>query len=500
MKAYYMGLDNGGTSCKAVLFDNKGNEVCSAGRMLAMITPHPLHTERDMKVLWEKNIECISEVIRISGIEAKLIRGVACSGHGKGLYVLDKEGNPVRNGIVSTDGRAASYVDQWEQDGTASQVFERNYQKILACQPVSLLRWMKDHEPENYNNIRWVFAVKDYIRYCLTGEAYSEITDYSGSNLLDLTNRAYSQDLFDLFSISEMFDCMPPLKGSADICGYVTKEVFALTGLPEGIPVAGGMFDIDACSIAMNIVDSNYLCVIAGTWSINEYIARKPVLNQTVMMNSYYCYDDYFLIEESSPTSAGNLEWYINRFMGKEKVEAKAQGMNIYAFCDRLVESVKPEDGDIIFLPYLYGSNYNPSSKACFLGMSSHHTQAHMVRAVFEGIVFCHMVHIEKLLMNRTEFKSIRLAGGAANSAVWAQMFADVTGYPVEVVGVKELGALGSAMVAAVACNDFGDLKEASRAMSTVGRQVLPGPGADVYKQRFARYKAISQDMEKYFG
>lgn len=500
MKAYYMGIDNGGTSCKAVLFDHTGKEIYSSGRILEMLTPKPLHTERDMDVLWEKNIACIRDTIQKSKIDPKLIKGVGCCGHGKGLYLINKMGKPLRNGIVSTDGRAAPYVTQWEQEGTSDKVFERNYQKILACQPVSLLKWMKNHERENYNRIKWVFAVKDYIRFCLTGEAYAEITDYSGSNLLDLKARAFSKDLFDLFGISEMFDCMPPLKESTDICGYITKEVSSLTGLPEGIPVAGGMFDIDACSIAMNIVDSDYLCVIAGTWGINGYIARRPVLNHSVMMNSYYCYDNYFLIEESSPTSAGNLEWYIKRFLGKEKLDAEAQGMSIYTYCDRLVESIKPEDQDVIFLPYLYGSNYNPSSKACFLGMSSYHTQAHLVRAIFEGIVFCHMVHIEKLLQNRTQFKSIRLAGGSANSTVWVQMFADVTGYPVEVVDVKELGALGSAMVAAVACGDFFDLKEASTVMSTVGNRILPSANVETYKKRFARYKAISQDMEKYFG
>lgn len=500
MKSYYMGIDNGGTSCKAVLFDQGGTEVCHAGRLLEMITPAPLQTERDMRDLWEKNTECIREAIAKSGIDPSLIRAVACSGHGKGLYLLDEEGEPVRNGIVSTDGRAASYVQEWEADGTAAQVYERNFQSILACQPVALLRWIKDHEKESYERVRWIFEVKDYIRYCLTGDAYAEITDYSGSNLLDLTQMTFSRDLLDLFGIAEMIDHLPPLKGSADICGYITDEVAALTGLPAGIPVAGGMFDIDACSIAMNIVDDSSLCVIAGTWSINEYIAKRPVLNHSVMMNSCYCTSDYFLIEESSPTSAGNLEWYITMFLGKEKLEAAAQGRNIYTYCDELAASVEPEDQDIIFLPFIYGSNYDPSSKACLLGMDSHHTQAHIVRAVFEGIVFCHMVHIEKLLKNRTAFESIRLAGGAANSGIWTQMFADVTGYPIETVSVRELGALGCAMVASVACGDHADLEEASSSMSTVGRKVYPSAKADVYRKKFARYKAISEDLEKYWS
>lgn len=496
---YYVGLDNGGTSCKAVLFDEKGKEICHAGRLLRMITPSALQTERDMEDLWSKNLECLRELVAKAGVDPLLIRGLACCGHGKGLYLWGKDGKPVRNGIVSTDGRAYRYVKAWEEDGTKERVFQKHCQRILASQPVALLRWVKDNEPENYQAIKWVFAVKDYIRFRLTGEAYSEITDCSGSNLLDLSNTAFDRDAFSWFGISEMYDCLPPLKNAMDICGKVSREVAELTGLPQGIPVAGGMFDIDACSIAMNVVDSDNLCVIAGTWSINEYIERQPVVNHTVMMNSLYCMEGYYLVEESSPTSAGNLEWYIQMYMGGERQKAEKEGLNIYQYCDRLVESVDPSDDDIIFLPYLYGSNYNPSAKACFLGLDSHHTQAHIVRAVFEGIVFCHMVHLEKLLLNKSDFKAIRLSGGAANSAVWVQMFADVTGYPVQIVEVKELGALGCAMAAAVACGDQPDIESASKAMTNLGNLYLPGKNAAVYKEKFTRYKAFSQDLEKFW-
>ena len=110
------------------------------------------------------------------------------------------------------------------------------------------------------------------------------------------------------------------------------------------------------------------------------------------MMNSNYCIDDYYLLEESSATSAGNLEWYIARFLQNEKNALSAQGKSIYAYCDDLVASIESEDQDIIFLPFIYGSNYNPDLKACFIGVDSHHMQAHFIRAVFEGIVFSHKI------------------------------------------------------------------------------------------------------------
>jgi L-xylulokinase len=500
MHKYYIGLDNGGTSCKAVIFDDKGVEISKASRMLKMITPSSFQTERNMDELWEKNAECIKEAITISKIDPILIKGIACSGHGKGLYLWGKDNKPTRNGIVSTDGRAHDIIRKWKESGIDKKVYETNYQNILACQPVALLKWLKENEIESYNNIKWIFEVKDYIRFCLTGEAFAEITDYSGSNLMDLSKNEFSKDLLSLFGIEEVFNCLPPLKKSVDICGYVTEEVSKLTLLPVGIPVAGGMFDIDACSIAMNIVDSNNICSIAGTWSINEYISSSPVTNHTVMMNSHYCLDNYYLVEECSATSAGNLEWYINKFLKYEVEQAKINNSNIYKYCDDLVEAVEPEDQDIIFLPFIYGSNYNASSKASFIGLDSHHNQSHIIRSVFEGIVFCHMIHIEKLLQNKKDFKSIRLAGGAANSNVWTQMFADVSSYPIEVVKVKELGALGCAMAASVACGDYSTLEIASKNMTTLDKTIMPREDyKKIYKDKFNRYKALYVELEKFW-
>ncbi|MGD1823342.1 MAG: FGGY-family carbohydrate kinase [Pleomorphochaeta sp.] len=497
-KSYYIGLDNGGTSTKAVLFDNKGTEICSSSRMLEMLRVAPLQTERDLSELLEKNLECIIDVVNNSNINKSLIKAISISGHGKGLYLWGKDNKPVRNGIVSTDNRATDIVKKWEEEGVCDKIFKTNYQSVLASQPVSILKWLKENEIENYNNIKWVFECKDYIRYCLTNEAYAEITDYSGSNLLNLSTKSFDKDLLKTFGIEEVFEALPPLKKSSDICGHLTKEIAEKTGLSEDVVVAGGMFDIDSCCIAMNVTDSKNLCVIAGTWSINEYISKEPVLNHSVMMNSYYCMDDYFLVEECSPTSAGNLEWYIQNFLNNELIKLNNKDKNIYKMCDEIVSSIEPEDNEVFFFPYIYGSNYNAKSKACFINYDSRDTVANSLRAVFEGIVFCHMVHIEKLLSNNNELETIRLAGGAANSKVWLQMFADITNYPIEVVDIKELGALGVAMSAAVACGDYKNLSEAAKNMSKVGEITYPrAEKREIYKRKYEKYKEISKTLNQ---
>jgi len=480
----YIGIDNGGTLCKAVLFDKDGKEICSASEDLVMITPASGHTERDMEELFQANCRIIRRVVEESKIDPKEIKGIAISGHGKGLYLWGKDDKPAMNGIVSTDGRAWEYPERWEQDGTSGKVFEKTFQKILACQPVSLLCWLRDKKPDIFGNIKWIFECKDYIRFRLTGEAYAEMTDISGSNLLNLATRGYDKDLLTLYGLESVEEALPPLKRSFDPCGKITAETAKLTGLAEGTVVAGGMFDIDACAIAMDITNDENIAVIAGTWSINEYISKKPVLNKSVMMNSIYCMDEYYLVEECSPTSAGNLKWFMEMFMPDVK--------SFRAF-DELAESVKPDEQNLIFLPYLFGSNYNPQAKASLLGLGSHHAKNHIARAILEGVCFCHKAHIEKLLQNRESTRAIRLAGGAAKSPLWAQLFADILELPVELIEGDELGALGAAMAAAVAAGDYADFPGAAKAMVKAKARVEPNPAAfDVYRKKYELYKQVS--------
>ncbi|MGA2547826.1 MAG: FGGY-family carbohydrate kinase [Rectinemataceae bacterium] len=497
MKMYFLGIDNGGTVTKAAIVDSEGREIALASRKVPMILPQPGFTERDMILLWQANCDVIREVIAQAGIGAGEIRGIACTGHGKGLYLWGRDGKPAYNGIISTDSRAWSYPEGWEKDGTAARVHEKTYQRILACQPVSILRWFKDNRPEVLKNTQWIFEVKDYVRFMLTGEAFAEITDYSGSSLMNLREARFDRELLNEFGLGDLMDRLPPIRYSTEHCGSISAAAAAATGLREGTPVAGGMFDIDACAVAMDVTDEEYLCVIAGTWSINEYVSRAPVLNKSIMMNSLFCLPGYYLIEECSPTSAGNYEWFKELFLETEIKEARERGISFYALAEEMAAGIGPGDQDIVFLPYIFGSNYNPQARACFVGLTGAHTRAQLIRSVLEGIVFCHMVHVEKLLANRPRPSAVRLAGGAANSKTWVRIFADVFQLPIEIVDVAELGTLGCAMAAAVASGVYADLKDAAKHMVKIKYRVEPDAGnAAIYAKKYARYRKVSEALD----
>ena len=493
-KQYVLGLDNGGTVTKAALFDLEGHEICTAARNTPVVSPRPGYMERDMDELWQANCGCIRQVLQQSGIAAESIIGVAVCGHGKGLYLWGKDSRPAYPGIGSTDNRAWRVTEQWYRDGTFERVYPQICQRLLPCQQAALLRWMKDTRPEVYRNIQFVFSAKDYIRFRLTGQAFSEATDISGSGLMDVKNGRFCRDLLESLGIGEVYDALAPLRNSSDLCGQITDAAASATGLRPGTPGAGGMFDVDACAIASAVTRPGQICTITGTWSINEFISDRPILGTAIAMNSLYAIPGYYLLEESSATSAGNLEWIIQNCIDTKGLSGGA----LYDYLAELAQGVDPGDSEVYYLPFLYGSNAHPLAKACFVGMTSYHTTAHMVRAVYEGVTYSHRTHIDKLLTVAQKPECIRMAGGAVNSGFWVRMFADVLNCPIETVtGVKELGALGCAMAACVAAGVYASYEQAAASMVRIAPPVFPDRALhEIYEKKYQKYRAISQTLD----
>lgn len=487
MKHYLIGLDNGGTSVKAALFDEDGKQICISSRKLQTIHPQSTIMERDLKELWQKNLDCLKELVEKSNVDPKHITAMSFSGHGKGLYLLDKEGNDLGNGILSMDQRAKHIVEQWNEKGISHKVFKHTFQKVVSAQPVALLRWLKEQQPAVYERIGSVLSVKDYIRYRFSGNIYGEISDFSGSNLIDFETTEYSDELLTLFGIEDIAHALPPLKKSTDICGSLSYEAAMYTGLKAGMPMSAGMFDVDACCIGCGMRQLDQLAMIGGTWSINVYLMEHCVHDERALYQSIYALPSYYLMEESSPTSCGNLEWIMEELLAIQD----------YDTCNKLVSSITPADNSMLFLPFLYGSNEG-DLQACFLHMSSSQTRAHILRSVYEGIAFAHKTHLERLLTFRKKPSSIRIAGGIVKSSVWLHIFADILQIPLEVVDNEELGAQGAAICAGVGAGIYPDYEQAIQRHVHIKEIIVPDSNLkDVYEAKYRSYRKAIDALSK---
>jgi L-xylulokinase len=501
MARYLVGVDNGGTMSKAAVFTQDGRELAAAARKVELLQPHPGWSERDMAAMWRGTAEAIREAVAQSGVDPAKIACVACTGHGNGLYLIDADGQPVRNGINSMDGRAAEIIAEWKADGVDARALPKTAQCVWPAQPNALLAWLREHEPQSVARASSLLMAKDYIRFMLTGEVKMELTDMSGTSLMNVVTGTYDDEVLALFDIPEMKRLLPPLVKSADLCGNVTPAAAALTGLKAGTPVAGGLFDIDACGLASGCVDERQFVMVAGTWGNNQYIARQPLVDKGLFMTSCYSMPGWYLMLEGSPTGAGNLEWFVDEFLGdKKELLRQAGGERVYAWADAAVGKLAPHESDPLFLPFLYGSNVGYPAKACFLGMVNRHTREDVMRAVYEGCIFSHNYHLQRLYAFRAKPEVIRLTGGAARSAVWSQMFADIFQVPVEIPDGSELGALGAAVAAAVACGLYPSYEAAVASMTRVARRHEPNPALrEIYALRYAKYLKAVEALKVFF-
>lgn len=498
---YFIGMDNGGTSVKAGIYDVRGNEIATANTRVTQINPHDGWIERDIEEVWQANCLAVRKVLEKSGIDPAAIKGVAATGYGNGIFLMNKEKEPAyKNCILSGDMRAKDYIKKYMREGSVGRIVNRTKQSIWAGQAAPLLAWMKDNEPEIMKNTAHVLMCVDYLRMKLTGQIGMEISNASGLSCMDLDTRKFEKDIFEELGIEEWLPCFSEnIVPSAGVAGTVTEEAAKETGLLPGTPVMGGLFDITACAIACGLTDSEKLCVVLGTWSINEYISKTPIEKEDFFMSSIYCMDEYYLELEGSTTSASNLQWFVDNFMQEEKKEMEAQGKDVYDACEAMLASVPYDDSSILFLPFLYGTNVSLDARAGFVGLTGRHTKAHMLRAVYEGILFSHMHHIDKLMENKKDKTAcVRVAGGGCGSAGWMQMFADALQLPIEVPAGKELGAMGAAMCVAVGSGCYKDFREASAEFTRIKKVYQPNPErAAYYRQKYQIYKTLTAKLDE---
>lgn len=494
---YVLGIDNGGTVAKAALFALDGRELAVASRRTEPLTPESGWVEFDAERLWQATAAAVRQVIADAGIDPRCIAAVACAGHGNGLYLIDDRGLPVRNAIFSSDTRAQSYIDRWISEGVDRAVRPLTMQALWPGQPNALLAWLRDHEPATLQRTRWVLMCKDYIRCRLTGQALAELTDMSGTSLLDVGRECYAPQVLDAFGLGALREKLPPLRQSAEICGEVTAAAADATGLAAGTPVAGGMFDVNACALSSALTDENIVGMTLGTWGINQYVSRTPVV-YGVFMTCRYCLPGYYLILEGSAASASNLEWFLRQFAVAELERARSSGESVYAHIDRCVADAALAGNGPLFVPFLYGSPVGADASACLIGMRAGHGQSDLLRAVYEGVVFAHRDHCERLLRQRANPERIRVSGGAARSDVWVQMISDAFQLPVEVPDGSELGALGAAICASVATGCHKDYHAACEAMVRFTRRFQPqAERAAHYSGNYARYRKFLDNMAK---
>lgn len=488
-----IGIDAGGTMTKAALFDLQGREKASAHSRNVTTFPQLGWTERDPEGMWRAAASAISTVLQQSGTDPADIAAISVSGYGSGLFLLDREGNPARPGIVSTDGRAASLVAEWTADGRAEQVAKLVNQSVWPGQSLALLGWLHRHEPEVLERTHTVSFCKDFLRMRLCGDVSTDFTDAGSAGLIDVSTGTYSQEALGLLGMEAWKSKLPQIGPSDEVSGHISAEAAGLIGLKQGTPVVRGTVDMSASAMASLLTDPSQMSVVAGTFSIATTLHQTtPKMNTIPMLQFTYPLGGWLAVQGSA-TSASNLEWVVKTLLQQG---GEQEGGDVYDTINAAVKRVMGKHTNAMFFPYLFGGP--EGAPAGLVGITARTDFDKAMLAIFEGIVFAHKSDIDAALSGSDAASAsvIRMTGGASKSPYWSQMFADILGLPVEVPEGSEFGALGTAMCAAAGIGAYPSLEEAVNGMAGIARRhEVNAQAGNVHLAKYPRYCALRDAM-----
>ncbi|MFM2643313.1 FGGY-family carbohydrate kinase [Vibrio chagasii] len=489
---YYIGIDSGGTFMKAALFNAKGEQQGLARVSASVINEKQGWVERDLDALWGNAVAVIKQLLETTQVEPTAIKGLSISAQGKGVYLLDKQGKNLGHGIMSSDSRSLRIVKEWLEQGKAHEIYPTTLQTLWTGHPVSIIRWIKENDRQRYDQIGAVMMSHDYLRYRLTGEVAAELTNISESNFFNSITGEYDKALLTTFGIEEIWGALPPVVKPQQQAGKITAAIAEETGLALGTPVFGGLFDVVSTAICSGINSSeDTLNYVMGTWAVTSGISKQVTQETHNFVYGHYAVDGEYIIHEASPTSAGNYEWFAD-YLGEDGKLDHAQNQ-------ALVDALDPASSSVYFVPFLYGSNQGLGLKSGFYGLQSHHTKGHLIQAIWEGILFCHNLHLERMRQRFPKADVLKVTGGPASSPVWMQMLADLTGMTVEVSDVDETGSLGAAMMAMVGAGEFASLAECTQSVTHSASRVEPNPANyEKYQKKYKHYQRLVQLFKQF--
>ncbi len=492
-----LGIDNGLTVTKAVLFDTDGTVLSVARRRVPQSIPAPRFVERDMDGLWRATAEAIAEAVSLSGRPASDIAAIAATAHGDGLYLLDEDDRPLGPGILSLDSRAGDIIAEWERDGVSERALALTGQKPHLSATSALLAWIRRRQPERYGRIGAVLGCKDWLTFCLTGHVGTDRTEASTS-FTDVNTQDYSRAAAELYGLEEIFQRLAPSAYSAAIIGHVTAEAARATGLAAGTPVAAGLHDVTASALGIGAQKSGVMGVVAGTYSINEIVSDRPLTDPR-----WFCRNaiqpGQWNAMSISPASAANYDWFLDTLCQGDHDKAAAGGPPIHEALAGEIEAALARPSSLLFHPYLFGSPHGGASSGSFIGLHGWHNRGDMLKAVLEGIAFNHREHVDALA-DGFPYEEVRLTGGISRNAAFAQMFADILNHPVTVTGTEEAAAWGAALCGGASVGLYKAPTNDPRDLDAISRTFRPdAEKAAAYDRRFAVYRDISEALKPHW-
>jgi len=501
--AYYLGLDIGTSGTKALLITEDGRHVASDTAEYPLSTPRPQWAEQDPEDWWQAAILTTKTVLQKANIGGEEIAGIGLSGQMHGSVFLDRDNRVLRPALLWCDQRTQAECDWITAQVGHDALVEHISNPVLTGFTAPKIVWLRNHEPETYDKVVKVLLPKDYIRFKLTGVHATEVSDASGTALLDVKNRRWSEEVLGAAGIPRSF--MPECAESIEITGHVHAEAAALTGLAVGTPVAGGGGDQAAGAVGSGIVETGIVSSAVGTSGVVFAYSDTPATDPHLRVHTFcHAVPGKWHTMGVVLSAGGSLRWLRDTFFQPEGVVAGTTGGDPYALMAEGARHVQPGAEGLIFLPYLTGERTpypDANARGAFFGITLRHKRQHFTRAVLEGVAFALNDTFQIFREIGVPVAQVRASGGGAKSDVWRQIHADVTGHPHETLSVDEGPALGAALLAAVGTGAYRAVAEACHAAIQTGARTEPDAAAlSAYRKYYGVYRALYPALKEQFA
>ena len=463
--AYIIGIDIGTSGTKTVLFDETGKVIASNTIEYPMYQPQNGYAEQDPADWANAAINTIKAVMQISGVNKEDVKGIGLSGQMHGLVMLDKQNEVIRRSIIWCDQRTAHEVDQMNEILGREKLIEITANPALTGWTAAKILWVKNNEPQNYERCRHILLPKDYIRFVLTHEYATEVSDASGMQLLNIAERNWSDEVIERLGLDKSM--LGKVYESCEITGRLTKQMAELTGLCEGTPVVGGAGDNAAAAVGTGVVEDGKAFTTIGTSGV--VFAHTSSMMYDKLGRVHTCcaaVPGCWHVMGVTQGAGLSLKWFRDNFCNAEKETAKLMDVDTYYLMDKETDTVPIGANRLLYLPYLMGErtpHLDPDARGVFFGLSAMHTKKDMLRAVMEGVSYSLRDCVEVFKQMNVSVSDMMACGGGGSSPIWRQMLADLYACPVKTASSKEGPALGVAILAGVGAGLYSSVPEACR-------------------------------------
>ena len=473
---YLLGVDLGTSGTKTVLFDVNGHAIASETVEYPLYLPHNGWAEQNADDWWEAAKTTIKSVLDKSGVNPDDVKGLGISGQMHGLVLLDENGKVLRKSIIWCDGRTQAECDEIHEKVGRERLIQIAANPALTGFTACKVLWVRNNEPEIWKQVRYMMLPKDYVRYRLTGEIKQEISDASGTNLLDVKERCWSKEILEKLDIDPAL--LPELVESTAVAGTITEEAAALTGLKAGMPVAGGGGDNMCAAVGTGVVVPGKAFTTIGTSGVVFAHSPEVQIEPEGRVHAFCsCIPGEYVNFACVLASGLSLKWYRDQFCQAEIQAAEQLGVDPYVLTNQEAEKSPIGANRLLFLPYLMGERsplMDNDARGAFIGLSAIHTRRDLLRAVMEGVTYALRQNVETMRSMNVKPEAMLACGGGAKSPFWRQMMADVFQMPVKTVHNTEGPALGAAILGGVAAGVYADVPTACKELIAEGEPLMP--------------------------